>query len=77
MSNTFSKKRVTGGVNGGIINEGTLDCLDYKRDYLFPFSLLLRNTRPIGFQVILKIVQAGCFYFPVLLVFLLVFVTFD
>ncbi|TVU07382.1 hypothetical protein EJB05_47435, partial [Eragrostis curvula] len=44
-----SKKRLTGGVNGGIINEGTLNSLDYKRDYLFPFSLLLQNFRPIGY----------------------------
>lgn len=50
MSNTFSRKRVTGGVNGGIINEGTLGSLDYKRDYLFPVSFLLQNTRPVGFQ---------------------------
>ncbi|KAF3340460.1 hypothetical protein FCM35_KLT16231 [Carex littledalei] len=50
MSNTFSRKRATGGVNGGIINEGTLGSLDYKRDYLFPFTILLQNIRPIGFQ---------------------------
>ncbi|KAJ4759142.1 ephrin type-B receptor [Rhynchospora pubera] len=50
MSNRFSRKRLTGGVNGGIINEGTLGSLDYRRDYLFPLSLLLQNTRPIGFQ---------------------------
>jgi hypothetical protein len=46
-----SRKRLTGGVNGGIINEGTLNSLDYKRDYLFPFSLLLQNSRPIGYAV--------------------------
>lgn len=44
---------MTGGVNGGIINEAALKTLDYRRDYLFPFSLLLQNTRPIGLQVIL------------------------
>lgn len=50
-SYTVSRKRLTGGVNGGIINEGTLNSLDYKRDYLFPFSLLLQNFRPIGYTV--------------------------
>ncbi|XP_062225242.1 uncharacterized protein LOC133923944 isoform X3 [Phragmites australis] len=48
-SYAVSRKRLTGGVNGGIINEGTLKSLDYKRDYLFPFSLLLQNSRPIGY----------------------------
>ncbi|XP_020083970.1 uncharacterized protein LOC109707240 isoform X3 [Ananas comosus] len=51
ISYATSRKRLTGGVNGGIINEGTLKSLDYKRDYLFPFSLLLQNTRPIGFEI--------------------------
>lgn len=50
---SISRKRLTGGVNGGIINEAALKTLDYRRDYLFPFSLLLQNTRPIGLQVIL------------------------
>lgn len=50
-SHTVSKG-LTGGVNGGIINEVTLKSLDYRRDYLFPLSLLLQNTRPVGFQVI-------------------------
>lgn len=43
-------KKITGGMNGGIINETTLKSLDYRRDIFFPFSLLLRNTRPVGFQ---------------------------
>ncbi|KAI0500676.1 hypothetical protein KFK09_018892 [Dendrobium nobile] len=47
---TISRKRLTGGVNGGVVNEATLKSLDYRRDYLFPFSLLLQNTRPIGLQ---------------------------
>uniref|UniRef100_A0A0D9W2D7 DUF8003 domain-containing protein n=1 Tax=Leersia perrieri TaxID=77586 RepID=A0A0D9W2D7_9ORYZ len=47
-----SRKRLTGGVNGGIINEGTLKSLDCKRDYLFPFSLLLQNCRPIGYAIV-------------------------
>nr|CAD1844992.1 unnamed protein product [Ananas comosus var. bracteatus] len=55
ISYATSRKRLTGGVNGGIINEGTLKSLDYKRDYLFPFSLLLQNTRPIGFEETLQL----------------------
>ncbi|KAL5724090.1 hypothetical protein ACHQM5_007395 [Ranunculus cassubicifolius] len=43
-------KRVSGGMNGGIINDATLKSLDYKRDFLYPFSLFMHNTNPIGFQ---------------------------
>ncbi|XP_042406651.1 uncharacterized protein LOC121996676 [Zingiber officinale] len=53
-SHTMSKG-LTGGVNGGIINEVTLKSLDYRRDYLFPLSLLLKNTRPVGFQETLQL----------------------
>ncbi|KAJ8632040.1 hypothetical protein MRB53_025376 [Persea americana] len=49
-NHALSRKRVTGGLNGGIINETTLRSLEYKRNFLFPFSLLLHNTRPIGHQ---------------------------
>ncbi|XP_011082373.1 uncharacterized protein LOC105165163 isoform X2 [Sesamum indicum] len=49
-SHVLSRKKVTGGFNGGVINEATLKSLGYKRDFLFPFSLLLRNTRPVGRQ---------------------------
>ncbi|KAG0496836.1 hypothetical protein HPP92_001527 [Vanilla planifolia] len=51
----ISRKRLTGGVSGGILNETTLKSLDYKRDYLFPFSLLLQNTRPMGLQEMLQL----------------------
>ncbi|CAN6227202.1 unnamed protein product [Urochloa humidicola] len=54
-SYAVSRKRLTGGVNGGIINEGTLQSLDYKRDYLFPFSLLLQNSRPLGYAETLQL----------------------
>ncbi|CAL5028567.1 unnamed protein product [Urochloa decumbens] len=54
-SYAVSRKRLTGGVNGGIINEGTLKSLDYKRDYLFPFSLLLQNSRPLGYAETLQL----------------------
>lgn len=52
MSNSLSLKRITGGINGGLINDATLRSLDFKRDLLFPLSLLLCNTRPVGRQVI-------------------------
>ncbi|PKA56333.1 hypothetical protein AXF42_Ash014836 [Apostasia shenzhenica] len=54
-SHSISRKRFTGGVNGGLINETSLKTLDYRRDYLFPFSLLLQNTRPIGLQETLQL----------------------
>ncbi|KAK7406343.1 hypothetical protein VNO78_07966 [Psophocarpus tetragonolobus] len=50
MSNSLSLKRITGGINGGLINDATLKSLDFKRDFLFPLSLLLCNTRPVGRQ---------------------------
>ncbi|MQL81424.1 hypothetical protein Taro_013882, partial [Colocasia esculenta] len=55
ISHASSRKRITGGVNGGIINEATLRSLHYKRDFFFPFSLLLQNTRPIGLEDILQL----------------------
>lgn len=51
-SQALSRKRITGGINGGLINDTTLKSLEFKRDYLFPFSLLLHNTRPVGRQVL-------------------------
>ncbi|XP_068650763.1 uncharacterized protein [Aristolochia californica] len=55
ISMAISRKRLTGRINGGIINEATLSSLDYRRDVLFPFSLLLHNTRPIGSQDALQL----------------------
>lgn len=46
----LSRQRITGGSNGGVIDASTIKSLDYKRDFLFPFSLFLHNTRPIGLQ---------------------------
>lgn len=70
-SYAVSRKRLTGGVNGGIINEGTLKSLHYKRDYLFPFSLLLRNSRPLGYaetlQLLICIVLLGDFSITLLM----------
>src|SRR5262245_44772357 len=53
-SQLLSRKRITAGTNGGLINEISLKSLDFKRDYLFPFSLLLHNTRPVGREVLMK-----------------------
>ncbi|KAE9613113.1 hypothetical protein Lal_00027691 [Lupinus albus] len=50
MSNSLSLKRVTGVINGGLINDATLSSLDYKVDFLYPLTLLLCNTRPVGRQ---------------------------
>ncbi|XP_077235189.1 mraZ isoform X2 [Tasmannia lanceolata] len=50
-----SRKRISGRMNGGIINTATLQSLEYRRDFLFPFSLLLCNTRPIGLQDTLQL----------------------
>ncbi|KAL4590948.1 hypothetical protein LXL04_003895 [Taraxacum kok-saghyz] len=50
-----SRKRVAGGVNGGIINDISLKSLDFRRDYFFPFSLFLHNTRPTGRQDTLQL----------------------
>ncbi|CAM8901139.1 unnamed protein product [Rhodiola kirilowii] len=47
-SHALSRKKVTGGINGGILNEATIKSLDYRRDFLFPLSFILHNTRPVG-----------------------------
>jgi len=52
LSQALSRKKMTGGINGGLLNEATLKSLDFKRDFLFPLSLLLHNTRPVGRQVL-------------------------
>ncbi|VAH40308.1 unnamed protein product [Triticum turgidum subsp. durum] len=66
-----SRKRLTGGVTGGVINEETLKSLDYKRDYLFPLSLLLQNCRPIGYaetlQLLICVVLVGDFTITLLM----------
>ncbi|PIA31063.1 hypothetical protein AQUCO_05300111v1 [Aquilegia coerulea] len=54
-THALSHKKLTGGINGGIINDATLKSLDYRRDILFPFSLFLDNTRPIGLQDTLQL----------------------
>lgn len=57
MSQLLSRKKMTGGINGGVISDATLTSLEYKRDFLFPFSLLLHNTRPVGRQVICAVIS--------------------
>ncbi|XP_071706226.1 uncharacterized protein [Rutidosis leptorrhynchoides] len=54
-SHALTRKKVAGGVNGGIINEATLKSLEVQKDYLFPFSLFLHNTRPTGRQDTLQL----------------------
>ncbi|XP_071722506.1 uncharacterized protein [Rutidosis leptorrhynchoides] len=54
-SNSLSRKKITGGVNGGLISEVTLKSLDFRRDYLFPLTLFLHNTRPVGRQDTLQL----------------------
>ncbi|KAL5748335.1 hypothetical protein ACOSQ2_025632 [Xanthoceras sorbifolium] len=54
-SHALSRKRITGGVHGGLIDNATLRSLDFKRDFLFPLSLLLHNTRPVGRQDTLQL----------------------
>ncbi|GAV89383.1 hypothetical protein CFOL_v3_32800, partial [Cephalotus follicularis] len=55
MSHVLCRKKITGGINGGLINDATLKSLDFKRDFLFPLSLLLHNTRPVGHQDTLQL----------------------
>ncbi|CAK7356223.1 unnamed protein product [Dovyalis caffra] len=55
LSQALSRKKMTGGINGGLLNETTLKSLDFKRDFLFPLSLLLHNTRPVGRQDTLQL----------------------
>ncbi|XP_051212959.1 uncharacterized protein [Lolium perenne] len=70
-SYAVSRKRLSGGVNGVVINEETLKSLDCKRDYLFPFSLLLQNCRPIGYaealQLLICILLVGDFSITLLM----------
>ncbi|KAK1408067.1 hypothetical protein QVD17_39699 [Tagetes erecta] len=54
-SHVLNRKRVAGGVNGGIINDVSLKSLEFRRDYFFPFSLFLHNTRPTGRQDTLQL----------------------
>lgn len=51
VGHALSIKRITGGINGDLINVTTLRSMEYKKDFLFPLSLLMNNTRPIGRQV--------------------------
>lgn len=44
----LTSKRITDGINGGLINVATIKSLDIKRDLLFPLSLIWHNMRPVG-----------------------------
>lgn len=56
VSHSISRKRLSGRMSGGTINDATLQSLEYRRDYCFPFSLLLQNTRPIGLEDTLQMI---------------------
>ncbi|GAA0159688.1 transmembrane signal receptor [Lithospermum erythrorhizon] len=49
-SQALSRRRITGGANGGLVTDVTLKSLSNRRDCSFPISLLLHNTRPVGHQ---------------------------
>lgn len=52
VSHALCRKKITCGTNGGLITDATLKSLDLRKDFLFPPSLLLHNTRPVGRQVL-------------------------
>ncbi|KAF5729667.1 hypothetical protein HS088_TW20G00031 [Tripterygium wilfordii] len=54
-SHALSRKKITGGINGGLIDNATLNSLNFRRDFLFPLSLLLHNARPVGRQDTLQL----------------------
>ncbi|KAH9327996.1 hypothetical protein KI387_000104, partial [Taxus chinensis] len=62
---SWSHRRIHGGVGGGIINTCTLQSLEDRKDFFFPLSLILRNTRPVGHQdlvgLIISILLLGDF----------------
>ncbi|KAG0456392.1 hypothetical protein HPP92_024180 [Vanilla planifolia] len=39
-------------INGGIIDSRTLHTLDDKKDICYPSSFVMRNTKPIGHQIV-------------------------
>ncbi|KAJ8755136.1 hypothetical protein K2173_018934 [Erythroxylum novogranatense] len=55
MSQTLSRKRLNGGINGGLINDATLKSLEFRKDFLFPLSFVIINTRPVGRQETLQL----------------------
>ncbi|KAK1367713.1 MraZ [Heracleum sosnowskyi] len=55
VSHALCQKKISFGTNGGIINDSTLKSLDFRKDFLFPPSLLLHNTRPVGRQDTLQL----------------------
>jgi hypothetical protein len=49
IKDALMRKRIT----GGILDSNTLRTLKDRRDLLYPFSLILHNTKPVGHQVFL------------------------
>ncbi|KAJ4765970.1 ephrin type-B receptor [Rhynchospora pubera] len=55
----FSRNRdaiVRKKITGGVIDSGSLRTLKEKRDFFFPFSLILHNTKPVGHQDLVGLV---------------------
>ncbi|GFP99148.1 hypothetical protein PHJA_002058700 [Phtheirospermum japonicum] len=75
----LSRKKITRGFNGGIINETTVKSLHYRRDFLFPFSLLLLNTRPVGrqdtIQLLITVMLLADLFVALLMLFLLYWIS--
>ncbi|KAH9607077.1 hypothetical protein KSS87_005006 [Heliosperma pusillum] len=55
FTNQALSRRTSGLINGAIINDATLKSLEFRKDYFFPFSVFLRNTRPVGSQDTLQL----------------------
>ncbi|KAL1830578.1 hypothetical protein ACET3Z_000229 [Daucus carota] len=70
-NHALCRKKITGGTNGGLINDATLKLLDVRKDFLFPLSLLFHNTRPVGrqdtLQLLISIILLGDIFVTLLL----------
>ncbi|KAM3328622.1 hypothetical protein ACQJBY_026017 [Aegilops geniculata] len=52
IKDLFMRKRIT----GGILDSTTLRTLKDRRDFLYPFSLILHNSKPVGHQDLVGLV---------------------
>uniref|UniRef100_M8BRJ1 DUF8003 domain-containing protein n=1 Tax=Aegilops tauschii TaxID=37682 RepID=M8BRJ1_AEGTA len=52
IKDVFMRKRIT----GGILDSTTLRTLIDRRDFLYPFSLILHNSKPVGHQDLVGLV---------------------
>lgn len=51
----WSRRRI-GGIGGGIINLYTLPSLEDRKDFSFPFYLIVHNARPVGHEDLVGLV---------------------